>query len=57
MVGQVLNPGTLLFDPSHDAIDYLSQSGGYSESADDDRVFIVLPNGSARSLLASWWSY
>ncbi|GAA3910622.1 hypothetical protein GCM10022277_01550 [Litoribacillus peritrichatus] len=57
VVGQVLNPGTLLFDPELEAIDYLDQSGGYSESADDDRVFIVLPNGSARSLQASWWNY
>ncbi|MFC3150318.1 SLBB domain-containing protein [Litoribrevibacter euphylliae] len=57
VVGQVLNPGTLLFDPEQNAIDYLDQSGGYSESADEDRVFIVLPNGSARSLQASWWNY
>ncbi|GLQ33216.1 hypothetical protein GCM10007876_36960 [Litoribrevibacter albus] len=57
VVGQVLNPGTLLFDPELDSIDYLNQSGGYSESADEDRVFIVLPNGSARTLQASWWNY
>ena len=57
VVGQVLNPGTLLFDPEQDAVDYLDQSGGYSESADEDRVFVVLPNGSARSLQASWWNY
>jgi len=57
VVGQVLNPGTLLFDPDQNAVDYLDQSGGYSEAADEDRVFIVLPNGSARSLQASWWNY
>ncbi len=57
VVGQVLNAGTLLFDPSFDAVEYLEQSGGYNDSADEDRVFVVLPNGTARSLELSWWGY
>ncbi len=55
--GDVLNPGTLQFISGKNATDYLDQSGGFQPSADDDRVFIVFPNGEAQRLSTGLWSF
>ena len=57
VTGQVLNPGSLSFVADGKAEDYLQQSGGLAKSADDNRIFLVLPNGSARPLQTSFWNY
>lgn len=57
VTGQVLNPGTLAFRSNARAEDYLKQAGGFSKSADDERLFLVLPDGSARPLSSSFWNY
>ncbi|ROH91919.1 hypothetical protein ED208_05980 [Stagnimonas aquatica] len=57
VTGQVLNPGTLAFRSSATARDYLRQTGGFSKSADQKRLFLVLPDGSARPLQISAWNY
>ena len=45
VVGEVLNSATLLFDVNLSLRDYISQAGGANETADSDRIFVILPNG------------
>ncbi len=49
-LGDLYNPGALQFIPGKSARDYLSEAGGASSTADDDRAFLVLPNGMAQPL-------
>lgn len=57
VVGEVLYSSTLGFDPSLEVNDYINLSGGLKESADSERIFIILPNGRSslvkRSLFSS----
>lgn len=57
VIGQVLNPGSQAFTPGASLKDYIERAGGYSQAADDDRVFLILPNGTAQKLRASFWNY
>ena len=56
LAGAVLNPGTVMFNPSASARDYIRAAGGYHQTADKKRVFILLPNGSARPAAKGKWS-
>jgi len=47
VVGDVLNPGTLQFIPGKAVDSYIKEAGGYQQTADEGRVFIVYPNGEA----------
>lgn len=47
VVGEILNPNTLRFDPGMDVGDYLTNSGGLTNSADRDKIFIINPNGTS----------
>jgi len=53
--GDVLNPGALQFHPGKDVEDYLAEAGGFQETADDNRVFVVQPNGEAKPVTLSRW--
>ncbi len=54
--GDVLNPGAMKFVPGKTVSDYIAEAGGFSQSADDDRVFLVYPNGIAAPVnLSSWF--
>ncbi len=57
VIGDVLNPGALQFSPGKTADAYISQAGDFQRSADEDRVFVVLPNGSAQPLSLSAWNF
>lgn len=57
VIGQVLNPGSQAFVPGSTMKDYVERAGGYAQAADDDRVFVILPNGTAQKLKASFWNY
>ena len=57
VIGEVLNPGASSFIPGHHADDYIGLSGGLRRYADDDRVFVVLPNGAAQPLSINHWNY
>lgn len=57
VVGDVLNPGALQFEPGKDVEDYVGESGGLQNSADDDRVFVVYPNGVAEPVNISRWAF
>lgn len=55
VAGDVLNPGALGFSAGKSIMDYVKESGGLSISADDERVFVVYPNGVAKPVsLGSW---
>jgi len=54
-VGNVLNPSALQFVPGKDVASYLEEVGGFTRAADEDRIFVVYPNGVARPIsFASW---
>ncbi len=57
VVGDVLNPGALQFIAGTTADEYIRQAGGFQRSADEDRVFVVYPNGRAEPLAISVWNY
>lgn len=54
-VGDVLNPSALQFVPGKGVSSYLDEVGGFSQSADEDRVFVVYPNGVAKPIKLSSW--
>ncbi len=45
VVGEVLYSSTLGFDPDLGVDDYIDLSGGLKDSADREKIFIILPNG------------
>jgi polysaccharide export outer membrane protein len=47
--GEVLNPGSFQYRPDLSLDDYIEQAGGYTQVAEDDETFIILPDGSART--------
>ena len=49
-LGDLANPGAIQFVPGKTVADYVSEAGGERASADEGRVFVVLPNGSAQPL-------
>jgi protein involved in polysaccharide export with SLBB domain len=49
-LGDVNNPGALQFIPGKSASTYLREAGGPLSTADDDRAFMVLPNGTAQPI-------
>lgn len=57
VTGDVLNPGALQFVPGSKAESYVQQAGGLQKSADGDRVFVILPNGIARPVSVSAFTF
>jgi Periplasmic protein involved in polysaccharide export len=49
VVGQVLFPTIVRYDKSMRLSDYISGSGGFSINANKGKVFVLYPNGSAKS--------
>ncbi len=46
-LGAVFNQTAFVFDHTKDLQDYIEMAGGYTESADKGRVFVLKVNGSA----------
>lgn len=57
VAGDVLSAGAKQFDPKNTAEDYIELAGGLKSSADDEQIFLVLPNGDAKPLSLSAWNY
>ena len=57
VVGGVQNPSAVRFQSGLTAADYVRRTGGFQTTADDGRVFVVLPNGEAHRVGASLWNY
>jgi protein involved in polysaccharide export with SLBB domain len=47
--GEVLNPGSFQYRPELGIDDYLDMAGGLTNTAEDDEMFLILPDGSART--------
>ena len=57
VTGDVLNPGAMQFISGRNVADYVRQAGGFQQSADKNRIFIVLPNGVARPVKVSPFNF
>lgn len=47
VVGEVFTPAAVLYEKGASLSHYLDQAGGLKEEADDDRIYVMLPNGKA----------
>ena len=45
IIGEVLNPSLVNFDPKYSFNDYISQAGGYTDNARKNKVFVSYANG------------
>jgi polysaccharide biosynthesis/export protein len=57
VIGDILNPGALQFISGTKVDEYVRQAGGLQISADEDRMFLVYPNGVAQPVSVSVWNY
>lgn len=57
VIGDVLNPSALQFHAGTTGDGYIRQAGGFQNSADEDRVFVVFPNGVASPLAVTPWNF
>jgi protein involved in polysaccharide export with SLBB domain len=57
VTGDVLNPSSQQFEAGLSPEEYIKRSGGYLSTADEDHVFIVLPNGAAEPISSSMWNF
>ena len=55
--GEVLSPANLQFRKTKNPRDYIMEAGGYTYNADDDRAFVLYPDGSAQPLQVSNWNH
>lgn len=56
VAGEVLSPAALQFRSGKNPRDYISEAGGFAYNADEDRSFVVYPDGSAQPLSVSAWN-
>ncbi len=57
VAGEILSPAALQFRSGKNPRDYINEAGGFSYNADQDRSFVVLPDGSAQPLSVSAWNH
>jgi len=57
VIGDILNPGALQFVAGTKVDEYVNQAGGFQHSADEDRMYLVYPNGVAQPVSVSVWNY
>lgn len=55
--GEVLNPSTVPYRPDATVDEYVKAAGGVTEAADQDRTFVVFPNGEAQPADISFWNF
>lgn len=57
VTGQVLSQGTVAFVSGRDAGEYIEMAGGFTQGADAERAFIILPNGQAQRIETGFWNF
>jgi protein involved in polysaccharide export with SLBB domain len=57
VTGDVLNPGAMQFVTGKPIDTYIRQAGGFQQSADRNRLFVVFPNGVAQPVSVSAFNY
>jgi len=55
--GDVLNPGAFQYRRGLSFSEYVRMAGGLTVSADDDRTFVVFPDGSSMPVRSGWLSF
>lgn len=55
--GEVLNSGSFQYENGLRVRDYVNRAGGTTQGADEERMFLVLPDGSAHPVRESWLAY
>jgi hypothetical protein len=55
--GDVLNPGAFQYRRGLSFSEYVRMAGGPTQSADDDRTFVVFPDGSSMPTRSGWPSF
>ena len=56
IVGEVLNTTSVGFDPGLGVDEYIELAGGLNDSADKDKIFVILPNGKSNLIKKSIFS-
>jgi len=56
IVGNVLNPITVPYNPSFDSMDYVDLAGGFNKLADKRATYIVQPNGISNKIRSNIFS-
>ena len=56
VLGQVLQQGSFPHEKSATVQDYLDAAGGYAQYADESTTFVILPDGKAEKVEASWFN-
>lgn len=57
VTGEVLHGGAQQFISGAPADEYIKMAGGLKSSADESRIFVILPSGRAQPLSVSFWNY
>ncbi len=55
--GEVMSPAALQFEEGKKPRDYINEAGGFSYHADQNRSFVLYPDGSAQPLRVSFWNH
>jgi protein involved in polysaccharide export with SLBB domain len=50
VTGEVLSPGNYRYAPKLGVSDYIAMSGGLNRYSDDDHIFVINPDGTARAV-------
>ena len=53
--GEVLFPNTVVYNTSTTLEDYISQAGGYTQSANTSQVLVLHPDGSFERAIEKGW--
>lgn len=54
VLGEVMQPGSYIYQSGAEIGDYIRRAGGYAQYADESLTFVVLPDGTARRIEQSW---
>jgi protein involved in polysaccharide export with SLBB domain len=57
VTGEVLNSGSFQYRPGLGVQDYIKLAGDETQGADDGRIFVVLPDGTARPVSENWLTF
>ena len=56
VVGEVMSPGSVLWDSKLGIDNYVDSSAGFTQLADTSKIFVIEPNGQARRYAGLWGS-
>ena len=56
VVGEIMTPGSTLWNKNISVNEYIEYSAGFTELADNKKIFIINPNGTAKKHDSFWGS-